>query len=215
MAELHRETCEALTNCRLVMVSLVLLSNCQTQWASSRSYRQEFDMAFTTTRNEKVCKSLVFGKDSYQQFWSFLVYNICTILESWMYSLEVFGDHLLWPSTQSRVIANTWSAVALFSQVLKISKDRDASSEELFQCYITFLVKRGFRNTHLELYKLQYVAVAPCYTSWKDWEQLYSAVFVTALQIAAGTYYFAPWLPLYQTKQTQLPQALLTKHLPW
>lgn len=66
--------------------------------------------------------------DSYQQFWSFSACNTCTILESWKHSLEVFvGDHLVWPSIWSSVIANTRSAVALLSQILKISKDRDAS----------------------------------------------------------------------------------------
>lgn len=128
MTELRRETCEALNNYRLFTVSLVLLSYCQTRWAPSCWYRQGFDTAFTKTKNEKVCRSLAFGKDSYQQFWSFSVYNTCTILESWKHWLEAFaGDQLVWPSIWSRVIANTCSAAALFSQVLKISKDRDAS----------------------------------------------------------------------------------------
>lgn len=128
MTELRMETCEALNNCRLVTESLVLLSYCQTRWALSRWYRQGFDTPFWKARSEKVCRALAFGKDSYQQLWYFSAYNTCTILESWKHALEAFvGDHFVWPSIWSRVIANTSSAVPLVSQVLKVSKDRGAS----------------------------------------------------------------------------------------
>lgn len=74
--------------------------------------------------------------------------------------------------------ANSRSAVTFFRQVLENLLGHRCLSGQLFQCGITFVVKRAFWNTQFELCKLHYIAV----------EKSFVRLSLNALQTVAGSY---------------------------